>query len=131
MPYKNPEDRKAWLLKNKDKNRAKSQKYNEEHAEEQNEKSRLWYESNKEAKAAQNVRYREENKEAIKIYRNEKITCDVCKCEINRSSKSQHNKSKAHLATIQYPHLPRTIINLWVSNLPEKIRNDIKNQYNL
>jgi len=97
MPFKNSEDRKAWLLKNKEKIKAQHQKYHEEHIEEQNERSRKWYEANKAAKAEHNIQYREANRETINARRNSRITCDVCKCEINKSSKYQHNKSQSHL----------------------------------
>ena len=40
-------------------------------------------------------KYREENKDKIKEYREEKITCG-CGCSVSKSHVSRHYKSKMH-----------------------------------
>ena len=69
MPYKNPEDRKAYLQKNREKIKAKKAKYNAEHKEEIASKDKKYRQEHKEEIKAYSTKYREENKEEIKAYR--------------------------------------------------------------
>lgn len=38
----------------------------------------------------------QKNKDKVMEDRNIKITCDICKCEINKGSKCNHERSKKH-----------------------------------
>jgi hypothetical protein len=97
--------------------------YDEERKEQKAEYSKKWYEEHKEEKKKYNKkwreghdehckRYREERKEkqaeygkkwyeehidTLKQKRKEKITCEICKCEITRNGKSHHERTKKHL----------------------------------
>lgn len=68
--------------------------------EERREQKRLNYESykefNKEALKKYSKQYREQNREVIREKGKEKITCDICNCQISRSSITAHNKSNKH-----------------------------------
>ena len=84
MPYKNPEDAKAYIEKNREKIRAwdrayyeknrekakaKQKAYNEKNKERLKTYSKAYYEKNKEELRAKNKVYREKNKERLKAYR--------------------------------------------------------------
>jgi len=100
--------KKLYMKKWYEENKEHKKKYREEHKEEIAEYMKKWYEENKEHKK----KYREEHKEEIAEYikkwyeenkdtiqqkGKEKITCEICKCEIARNGKSQHEQTKKHL----------------------------------
>jgi hypothetical protein len=55
---------------------------------------------NKDAIAAYNREYAVKNKEKEAARDAQRIHCDACECEVNRSSKSKHSKTKKHLDSI-------------------------------
>jgi hypothetical protein len=55
---------------------------------------------NKDAIAAYNREYAMKNKEKESARDSQRIHCDACDCEVNRSSKSKHSKTKKHLDSI-------------------------------
>ena len=58
------------------------------------ESIRQHYESNKDYLKEYDKQYHEQNKEHIHQRKNERITCNVCGCHINKSSISKHQKTK-------------------------------------
>ena len=76
------EQKKKWYEENREKIAEQRKKYREENKEEIAEYKKKWY---------------EENKEEISEKRKEKITCEICNCEIIKHGKSRHEKSKKHL----------------------------------
>ena len=64
--------------------------YNEEHKEHIKETVKQYYEDNKEHLLEKKKQYKEEHKEYI----NEKITCNICGCQVVRNNIARHQRSQ-------------------------------------
>ena len=71
MPYKNPEDAKAYAVRNKDKIRAYRKAYRKANKEMLAAKHKEWQQANKETVNAINRSYRARNKEKTAAYQQE------------------------------------------------------------
>ena len=67
----------------------KRRAYKEKNKEHEQEISKEWYNNNKEEKA----KYYQDNKEAITVYKTEKINCDRCGSVVGRTSIAKHKTS--------------------------------------
>ena len=70
--------------------------YYVDNREEIKEYSKQYYLQNKEEKKAQVKQYYVDNKETIKEKFKEKVTCQICKCEIQKYYFPKHTRSKKH-----------------------------------
>lgn len=88
-------DEKKWRKDNKERiNKKQRERWNEN-----SEKHKKKYQENKEQILIKKKIYRDENKDIINKKRREnKINCDVCGKEINKSTKVRHQKSKKCLS---------------------------------
>jgi len=91
------EQQKKYYEENKEERVEYQKKYYEENKEEIVEYQKKYREENKEEIAEYKKKWYEENKEEISEKRKEKITCEICNCEIIKHGKSRHEKSKKHL----------------------------------
>ena len=69
--------------------------YSKNHYQQHKEEIHEQNQQNKEKRFNYNLQYRNENKEKIKAYKTEKISCE-CGCIISRSQLSVHKKTKRH-----------------------------------
>jgi len=91
---------KEWCEDNKEKIIIYKKKYYEEHKEDISIKERKRREENKEEILIKERKRREENKEEHNELFREKIRCEICDIEINRSSLWRHKKSQKHLKNL-------------------------------
>ena len=103
---KKTESDKKYYNNNKEKIKETVAEYRSENKEKIAEINKTYRENNKEKIAEINKIYqnrpevKKKNKERLKKYR-EKITCDICNCEIARDSINKHNISKKHINNTQ------------------------------
>ena len=83
--YSSQEEKKKYYENNKTEISEYKKKWYEENKTEINEKHKKYREKNKEYKKKYLKKYREENKE--------KINCEFCNCELNKSSLKKHQKT--------------------------------------
>jgi hypothetical protein len=69
--------------------------YRKNHYEQHKEEIKEQNKQNKEEKFHYNLQYRNDNKEKIKAYKKEKITCE-CGCIVCRAQLTEHKKTKRH-----------------------------------
>jgi hypothetical protein len=79
----------------KDVVKERRRKYREEHREEEKERHRKYREEHREEEKEQHRKWREKHREAINAYYSEKIQCDVCGRTVNRSSMTEHKRTKS------------------------------------
>tara|TARA_B110000503_G_C7123040_1_gene403338 strand:- start:288 stop:947 length:660 start_codon:yes stop_codon:yes gene_type:complete len=92
MPYANPDYRKAYYEKNKEKVKAQSKAYYEKNKEKARAWEKTYYEKNKEKVKAQRKAYFEKNKEKVKAQR--KAYYEKNKEKIKAQSKAYKEKNK-------------------------------------
>jgi len=73
-----------------------SKKRYDEHKDSINIKNKIYREKNKQYYIEYFLKYYEKNKNKILEKNSEKITCEICSCQIRRNFKSRHEKSKKH-----------------------------------
>jgi len=71
--------------------------WRQEHKEEQSEYGKKWREEHKDTIKQKRKEYETQNRVKISQKKREKITCKICNCEIARSGKTMHERTKKHL----------------------------------
>ena len=92
---KHKENRKAYKTKNRELLNEKNREYYQEHKDER----KVYRESIREEQIEYKKKWYAENKAKINELRYQKYKCD-CGCEITKTNKSQHEKTKTHQAYI-------------------------------
>ncbi|MEY3401624.1 MAG: hypothetical protein RLZZ86_1239 [Cyanobacteriota bacterium] len=87
---------KQWRENNKERYIETKKKYCENNKEAVAQRKKNWYEENKEEIIEKSKNNYEKNKEKILERHRQRITCEICKCEIGYYDRHRHNKTKKH-----------------------------------
>ena len=87
-------DNEKKIKQNRIDNKEKRKKYLKDNTEKIKKQVKDYNEANKEQISKQKKQYREANKENINEKAKEKVVCDHCGCEINKSNLKRHQQSK-------------------------------------
>ncbi len=93
-------DRKIYEEVNKEHIRTQQKEYCKNRPEQIKISSKKSYEKNKESRQERNNQWKEDNKERLAEYRKQKITCEICKCQVKIYGIAEHKRSTKHIKNV-------------------------------
>lgn len=85
--------KKDWYNDNKEKHKKQQKEWREKNRDKMLEQMRKYYEKTKEKRKKTDKEYYEKNKDIINEINKERVICDICNIEMNRSSLTRHKKT--------------------------------------